>query len=57
MSVSDYAIFQFPPVFTLPSREVSFYTLTLIPAVLMAAGVNLIFINFYIIHKVIFMYT
>lgn len=52
VSTSDYTIVQFPPLFSLPSREVSFYTFTLFIAIIMAAGVSLIFINFYIISKV-----
>ena len=52
LSVSHYRLATFPPLITLPTRELSLYTLILPLTVLLAVGVNLIFLSFWKIHKV-----
>ena len=52
VSVSEYTLARFPPLFTLPSREVAFYTIVLPLAIILAVGVNLTFYTFLSLHKV-----
>ena len=52
VSVSEYTLGRFPPLFALPSRRVAFYTILLPLAVILACGVNLTFYTFLSIHKV-----
>ena len=50
--VSEYSFGRLPPLFALPSREVSFYTMEVPLAIILALGVNLTFYTFLTIHKV-----
>jgi len=52
LSVSHYRIATFPPLITIPTRELSLYTFILPVTLLLAVGVNLIFLSFWKIHKV-----
>ena len=52
VSVSEYTLARFPPLFARPSRDVSFYTLILPLAILLAIGVNLMIYSLIGIHKV-----
>ena len=52
VSVSEYTLGRFPPLFALPSRGVAFYTMVLPLVITLAAGVNLTFYTFLSIHKV-----
>ena len=52
VSVSEYTLVRFPPLFALPSRRVSFYTIALPLAINLACGVNLTFYTLLSIHKV-----
>jgi len=52
VSASEYTLGRFPPLFALPSREVSFYTIMLPLTIILAIGVNLAFFSFWTIHKV-----
>ena len=49
---SGYMLARFPPLFTLPSREVLFYTVEVPLVIIIAVGVNLTFYTFLSIHKV-----
>ena len=53
VSVSEYVIARFPPLFPQPSRDVTFYSLVLPNIVLIAVGVNLTIYSFITIRKVI----
>ena len=53
VSVSEYTLSRFPPLFALPSREVAFYTIVLPLCIILAVGVNITFYTFLSIHKVI----
>ena len=53
VSVSEYTLGRFPPLFALPSREVAFYTIVLPLCIILAVGVNITFYTFLSIHKVI----
>lgn len=50
--VSEYALARFPPLLVRPSRDVSFYTIILPLAILLAIGVNLMIYSLIGIHKV-----
>ena len=52
VSVSEYTLARFPPLFARPSRDVSFYTLILPLAIFLAIGVNLMIYSLIGIHKV-----
>ena len=52
VSVSEYTLGRFPPLLTLPSRDVSFYTIILSLTIVLASGINLTFSTFWTIHKV-----
>ena len=52
VSVSEYTLARFPPLFARPSRDISFYTLILPLAILLAIGVNLMIYSLIGIHKV-----
>ena len=52
VSVSDYTLSRFPPLFARPSRDVSFYTLILPLAIFLAVGVNLMIYSLIGIYKV-----
>ena len=52
VSVSEYTLGRFPPLFALPSREKAFYTMQVPLAIILAVGVNLTFYTFLSIHKV-----
>ena len=53
ISVSEYRIFRFPPLFTRPSRDATFYSIVLPNVALIAVGVNLTIYTFISIRKVI----
>ena len=53
LSISEYRLGRFPPLFPLPNKELSLYTLILPLTILLAVGVNLIFFCFGTIHKVL----
>ena len=52
VSVSEYTLGRFPPLFALPSRGVAFYTIVLPLVITLVAGINLTFYTFLSIHKV-----
>ena len=52
LSVSEYRYASFPPLLTVPSKELSLYTLMLPFTVLLAVGINLMFLSFWRIYKV-----
>jgi len=52
VSVSEYTLARYPPLFAIPSRDVSFYTIILPLTIVLASGVNLTFYTFWTIHKV-----
>ena len=52
VSVSEYSFGQFPPLLCVPSKEVSFYTICIPLCIMVAAGINLEIIMFWILHKV-----
>ena len=52
VSVSDYNLSRFPPLFARPSRDVSFFTIILPLAILLAVGLNLMIYSLNGIHKV-----
>ena len=52
VSVSDYTLSRFPPLFARPSRDVSFFTIILPLAILLAIGLNLMIYSLIGIHKV-----
>ena len=52
VTVSNYTLGRFPPLFALPSREAAFYTVEVPLVVILAVGVNLTFYTFLSIHKV-----
>ena len=52
ISGSEYSIARFPQVITFPSAEMTFYTVLIPLAVILAVGVNLVFYTFFTIHKV-----
>ena len=52
VSVSQYTLSRFPPLFARPSRDVSFYTIILPLAILLAIGLNLMIYSLIGIHKV-----
>ena len=52
VSVSEYTLVRFPPLFALPSRDVAFYTIVLPLAIILAVGVNLTLYAFLRLHKV-----
>ena len=54
VTTSGYTLYRFPPLFARPSKDVTFYTLVLPPAILLATGVNLTIYTFVSIHKVSF---
>ena len=53
ISNSDYDMTRFPHVITLPSPEMTFYSILIPLAMILAVGVNLVFYTFFTIHKVI----
>ena len=53
LSVSQYTIARFPPLFVRPSRDIFFYSVMLPNTILLAIGVNLTVYSFCIIRKVI----
>ena len=53
ISVSDYSITRFPQTATFPSTEVTFYSILIPFALILAVGINLIFYTFFTIRKVI----
>ena len=53
ISVSDYTIARFPPLFALPLREVAFYAIVLPQCIILSVGLNIGFYTFFSIHKVI----
>ena len=53
ISNSTYGINRFPHVDTLPSAEMTFYSVLIPLAMILAVGVNLVFYTFFTIHKVI----
>ena len=53
ISVSDYTLARFPPLFALPSREVAFYIMVVPLCIFLAIRVNIGFYTFFSIHKVI----
>jgi len=52
LSVSSYSYASFPPLLTVPSKELSLYTLMLPFTILLAVGINLMFLSFWKIYKV-----
>ena len=52
VSASEYTLGRFPPLFALPSSEVAFYTMMLPLTIILAVGVNMAFLSFWTIHKV-----
>jgi len=52
LSVSHYKNARFPPLIMLPSKKLSLYTMILPVTILMAVGINLIFLSLWKIHKV-----
>lgn len=52
VSVSEYTLSRFPPLFARPSRDVSFYTIILPLSILLAIGLNLMIYSLIAIHKV-----
>ena len=52
VTVSNYRLSRFPPLFALPSREAYFYTLKVPVVIIIAVGINLTFYTFLSIHKV-----
>ena len=52
VSVSEYTLSRFPPLFARPSKDVSFYTIILPLSILLAIGVNLMIYSLIAIHKV-----
>ena len=52
LSVSNYSYASFPPLLMVPSKELSLYTLMLPFTVLLAVGINLMFLSFWRIYKV-----
>ena len=50
--LSRYQITRFPPLFCNPSKEVRFYTMCLPLCIIMAIGMVLTIIMFWILHKV-----
>ena len=53
VSTSKYTIARFPPMFVRPSRDVTFYSLVLLNAILVAIVINFTLYSFVIIRKVI----
>ena len=49
---SEYILVRFPPFFALPSKDVTFYTIILPLAIVLAVGINLMIYSFIRIHKV-----
>ena len=49
---SKYRLARFPPMFCNPSKEVSFYTICLPLCIIMAIGLILAVVMFWILHKV-----
>ena len=52
IAFSRYEIARFPPMFCSPSKEISFYTICLPLCLVMAIGVILAVVMFWILHKV-----
>ena len=52
LSMSQYTIARFPPLFVRPSRDIIFYSVVLPNTVLLAVGVNLTIYSFHTIRKV-----
>ena len=52
VSVSEYSFGRFPPLLCFPSRVVSFYTVCVPLCVMLASGLILAIIMFWLLHKV-----
>ena len=52
VAMSDYRFGRFPPLMSLPTRAVVFYTIMLPLSVILAVGINLIVFSLYKIRKV-----
>ena len=52
VTTSQYTLSRFPPLFALPSKEVTFYTLILPLTIVLAIGINLTAYSFISIHRV-----
>ena len=52
ISDSDYVLSRFPQVIVFPSPEMSFYSVVIPLAIILAVVVNLAFYTFFTIHKV-----
>jgi len=52
LSVSDFRLARFPPVFVFPTKELALYTLLVPICIMLIVGINLTFLSFWIIHKV-----
>jgi len=52
LSISEYRLGRFPPLFPRPNKDLTLYTLMLPLTILLAVGVNLTFFCFWTIHKV-----
>ena len=50
--LSEYQITRFPPLFCNPSKEIRFYTMCLPLCIIVATGMVLAIIMFWILHKV-----
>ena len=53
ISNSDYDFARFPQLITFPSAEMTFYSVLIPLAMILAVGINLVFYTFFTIHKVI----
>lgn len=52
LATSEYTLSRFPPLFALPSQQVTFYTIILPLTIILAVGVNLTIYSFIKIHMV-----
>ena len=52
VSMSEYSIGRFPPLLCLPSKVVNFYTVCIPLCIILASGVILAIIMFWLLHKV-----
>ena len=52
VAVSDYRFARFPPLLSLPTKTVVFYTIVLPLSVILVIGTNLFVLSLFKIHKV-----